>query len=211
MRDIPMFTTKAGVASLFLKNVSFSETAYIRILDSLEPETLLQECVDFCKVVGAKSIFVSGIKTLSKDSVHCVIAMQADLADIPPADAQLIPVSQETMEQWRTIYNDKMKAVPTAELITYQNARRYLEEGNCYFVYRQQVLLGIGVAKDNRIDAIASVRTGAGQAVLSALCHGVCTDVVSLQVADTNLPAMKLYKRLGFTETKVLEQWYKIL
>lgn len=211
MRDIPLFTTSAGVASLFLKNVSFSETAYIRIMDSLEPEILLHQCVNFCKAVGARSIYASGIKALPGEAASCMITMQADLNSIPHTDAHLVPVTGETMEQWRTIYNEKMKTVPTAELISYQNSRKYLEERNCYFVYRNQELLGIGVTKENNVDAIASIQPGAGQDVLSALCHGTCIDTVSLQVADTNIPAMKLYKRLGFTEQEVLEQWHKIL
>ena len=212
MRDIPLFSTNAGTASLFLKNVSLSESAYVRFLDAINVDDLLNECVDFCKAVGAKHIYISGMDIML-NHYECVnvIAMQANLSNIPTTDAVLVPVTEKTMEQWRVIYNEKMKSVPTAELISYQNSRRYLQDGNCFFVYRGELLLGIGVAKDDQIDAIAAVLPGVGQDVLSALCHGRCKSIVRLSVAETNMPAMTLYNRLGFVKTQVVEKWYKIL
>ena len=50
MKDLPLFTTEHGVASLVLKEIPYQKTAYIILRDSLEPEALLKECADFCRV-----------------------------------------------------------------------------------------------------------------------------------------------------------------
>ena len=53
MKDIPVFTTENGAASLILGEIPYRGQAYIRIQDSLEPESLLKECVSFCRMCGA--------------------------------------------------------------------------------------------------------------------------------------------------------------
>ena len=50
MRDFPVFTTENGVSSITLKEVPYKGVAYIKIQSSLQPESFLQECVDFCKI-----------------------------------------------------------------------------------------------------------------------------------------------------------------
>ena len=51
MRDLPMFTTEFGVASLILKEIPYREEAYILVQSTQEPEKLLRECIDFCRAV----------------------------------------------------------------------------------------------------------------------------------------------------------------
>ena len=57
MRDIPMFTTEYGVASLVLKEIPYRQEAYICILATEQPRELLDECISFCRVCGAEKIF----------------------------------------------------------------------------------------------------------------------------------------------------------
>ena len=49
MRDIPVFTTQYGVASLVLREIPYRQEAYISIQSSLQPEQLLEECIGFCR------------------------------------------------------------------------------------------------------------------------------------------------------------------
>ena len=44
MRNIPVFTTEFGVASLILKEIPYTGIAYVRLQSSLFPEKLLEEC-----------------------------------------------------------------------------------------------------------------------------------------------------------------------
>ena len=66
MRDIPMFTTENGIATLVLREIPTKQTAYIHLQSSQEPERLLSECVDFCRAAGAEKIYATGHACLEK-------------------------------------------------------------------------------------------------------------------------------------------------
>lgn len=210
MKDLPLFTTPNGVATIILRNVPYTRTAYIRLCDAVAPGEFIKECCDFCRAVGAERVFATGHELLSQYDLHTrILKMQRD-NNLPETDAAVLPVQAETMEQWREIYNEKMATVPTAAMISFHEAKKYLAEGNCYFVHQGDTLLGIGVVSENRIDAIASIVPGEGRRVLSALSKALLSDTIELYVAENNLPAMKLYQSLDFVTTGVVEQWHKI-
>ena len=211
MRDIPMFTTENGVASLCLGNVAYTKTAYIYIRDTQVPEAFLKECFDFCRSVGAESVYATGHSYLSMyEQAVSVLEMQCDsLTDNTVAN--LIPVQDNTLEEWRSIYNAKMANVPNAAYITYHGAKKYLQEGNCYFVYKENKMIGVGVVGDHKIDAVASVCRGGGKDVVLALCKYLNGVPVTLRVADSNSKAIQLYHSLGFEVCSVAERWYKII
>ena len=52
LKDIPIFPTQYGVASLILREIPYRQEAYIRVQDVQEEELslLLSECADFCKM-----------------------------------------------------------------------------------------------------------------------------------------------------------------
>ena len=54
MKDIDLFTTEYGIASLILKEIPYKGEAYIRLRETQQPELLLQECVRFCRRCGAE-------------------------------------------------------------------------------------------------------------------------------------------------------------
>jgi hypothetical protein len=212
MRDIPVFCSAFGAASLILKKIPYTKEAYIHIRDTQTPDDLLQECVDFCKAAGAEKIYATGHESLLKYPRYTTLLHMQCAADfLEETDAALFPVQENTAEQWRGIYNEKMLRVPTATYLTSFDMKKIAEEGNAYFVHRGQNLLGIGLLRGSNIDAIASVVKGAGETVLLALCSAAREDTLTLTVADNNLPAVNLYRRLGFLTVKELESWYKII
>ena len=212
MRDIPVFTTENGVATLFLKNVPATKTAYIKVQDSHNVTSFLHECCDFCRAVGADRVYATGTDSLiGKHSCEQIISMTRAKEDLPNTNARLVPVQVETMNQWREIYNRKMRGIPNASQITQHDASKYLDSGTCYFVYDGSVLIGIGTVSENRIEALASVVKGAGRDVLLALCQASNSDLIELSVASSNEKAVGLYKSMGFTFEEVLETWYQII
>lgn len=211
MRDIPMFTTENGAASLTLSQIPYSGKAYIRLQATLEPAALLRECVDFCRCAGAESIYAAGHIFLEKFPVHTqILRMTCPLSALPETDAALIPVQETTLEQWRQLYNEKMLSVDNASYMTASDADRMLKRGDGYFVHRGESLLGIGTVKDGKIGAMAAITAGAGADVVAALCHSIFSDLVTLEVASTNIRAIRLYERLRFIKTGVISTWYKI-
>ena len=70
MKDIPVFTTENGAASLILGEIPYRGEAFVRIQDSLEPESLLKECVSFCRMCGAERVYASGHPCLEALPLH---------------------------------------------------------------------------------------------------------------------------------------------
>ena len=212
VRNIPVFTTEYGVASLVLESIPARQEAFIHIRSSLEPEKLLRECKEFCVACGAERIYATGDGFVEQYPFYMAVwRMQGNRETIGDTDAALFPLQEKTAEKWRQIYNEKMRGVPKAAYLTTFSMKKLLNEGDAYFVHRNGELLGIGVATGDRIDAVASVVPGMGAQVVRALCHALSEDVVTVEVASTNQPAIKLYERLGFVPVAELSRWYKIL
>ena len=107
MQNIPIFTTQNGVASLTLKEIPYTQKAYITLRNTQCPTELLQECVDFCLAVGAEMIFATGHCALDEYPLHTtILEMRRLLEGLPKTDACLFPVQEKTLEQWRSIYNE---------------------------------------------------------------------------------------------------------
>lgn len=212
MRDLPMFTTQLGVASLVLKEIPYRREAYIRIQDSIDPVSFLEECRDFCVAAGAERVYATGHPCCESYPAHTTIwQMRGDVAGIGDTDAALFPVQGKTLSAWQQLYNRKMAQVPNASYMTDQDGERLLKRGDGYFVHRGETLLGIGTASGNTIGAVVSCCPGAGESVLQALCHGLSGEEAILEVASTNIKAVRLYERLGFIKTAELSKWYRIV
>lgn len=212
MRDIPVFTTEAGVASLILKEIPYTAEAYIKLQDSQDPRRFLKECCDFCTAVGAQRIYASGHAILESYPLHTQLWRMCRMREgLPETDAALFPVQKQTLELWRELYNDKMHGVPNASYMTRLDAQKMLTKGNGYFVHRDDTLLGIGVASGDRIDAVIAAIPGAGKDVLLALCHALTGEQVTLEVASVNRRAIRLYEQLDFLKTYEVSRWYRLL
>ena len=161
MKDLPVFTTEHGAATLILKEIPYQETAYIILRDSLEPLALAKECAEFCRACGAEKIYVTGHDTLSAYPFYTAMWEMTSLREnIPDTDAALWPVQEKTLTQWQRIYNEKVKKVPNGAWMTNADAEKMLQDGDSYFIHRGETLLGIGRASSDRIDWVASTAPG---------------------------------------------------
>ena len=211
MRDFPVFTTENGAASLVLREIPYRGVAYITMQNTQSPEQLLAECVDFCKVAGAEKVYATGHMCLERYPVYTnVVKMQRPREGLSESDAALFPVTEKTIEQWRSYYNDRMKDVPNASTMTREDGKQLLEKGGGYFVHKDGELLGIGIARGDKIETIASVKPGAGETVLLALCSAIYSENIILEVSSHNERAIRLYERLGFLKTNLLRTWYDV-
>ena len=212
MKDIPVFTTENGAASLFLREIPYRSRAHIKIQSSEDPLALLEECISFCKMCGAEWIEAAGGPALEKfPLITSLMIMQRDREGIAESDAALFPVTEETLSRWLDIYNDRMKDVPNAAYMSRKDGEDLLKSGDGYFIHRNGELLGIGKAKEDYLDTVISVVPGAGQTVVQALCSLLTEDIVRLMVADAYLRAVRLYERMGFVKVKEVSRWYRVL
>ena len=211
MRDMPVFTTEYGVASLVLKEIPYKETAYILIRDSLEPEKLIEECAAFCRAVGAEHIFATGHEALEKYPLHTSVLEMRGTAWVDAEKLQsLFPVTEQTVGRWRQIYNERMKTVDNSCTLESRDEKKILESGGAYFVHSCGELLGIGWLEEETLLAVASVRSGAGETVMHSLMSLVEGASVTLEVASTNERAIRLYEKLGFLKTREISRWYRV-
>lgn len=212
MRDIPVFTTQNGVASLFLREIPYRGRAHIKFQSTLEPEKLLEECVSFCRACGAEWIDAAGHPYLENyPLITALLSMQCEKSRLPQTDACLFPVTEQTVGKWLDIYNERMANVPNAAYMDGQDGRELLKTGDGYFIHRDGELLGIGKAAGDYIDTVISVIPGMGETVVAALASGLHCDTVRLMVADANTRAVRLYERMGFIKVKELSRWYRVL
>ncbi len=210
MRDIPMFATENGIGSLILKDIPYSGNGYVNIFDASNMEAFLEECHDFCKMAGAKNLYISGKDVPDKHPLHTEIwIMECPSCKFESTDAILVPVDDSNAEKWREIYNNRMADVPTAAFMSRARVEKMLNEGNAYLIYRDKTLLGIGAVSENRVDCIASAFDGAGRDVLLALCSILSGESVELEVASVNVRAISFYRKLGFQKIGIKENWYK--
>ena len=212
MKDFPFFTTKNGVASLTLKEIPYTKTAYIKIQDTLEPDKLLQECVEFCKMAGAEKIYGSNHPILERYPLHTqILQMTQYRENLPDTDAALFPVTEQTLDRWREIYNDRMNGVANFSYMSVWDSKEILRLGKGYFVHRGDTLLGIGIASGEIIECVIAVITGAGEDVVLALNHALSGEQAILEVASTNEKAIRLYERMGFIKNCEISRWYQLL
>lgn len=212
MRDIPLFETEFGTAGLVLNQIPCSGNAYIHMIAPVQFSELLDECVGFCKAAGAERIYACGDENVKSFPHYTdVIRLTCSLEMIEDTDACLLPVTEETCEQWRRMYNERMAGVDNAAVLTTFTCRKLVKDKGAYFVHKDGEVLGIGVAYGEKIDAIASIIPGQGANVLKALCHALSGPMVNVEVASTNNPAVRLYEKLGFLPVEIIRSWHRVL
>lgn len=211
MRDIPVFTTEYGVASLVLREIPYRQEAYICIQSSCQPEELLAECIGFCRACGAEKIFARNHGFLEKYPVRTSIIKMRGIAQVDESKVEnLWPVTEETVSQWRQFMNERLQNVDNAETLEGQREKDILERGGAYFVHRNGELLGGGWLVDGELLLIAAAIPGAGENILHTLMSLQPDEPMELEVASTNIRAIRLYEKLGFVQTEELRRWYKV-
>ena len=213
MKDFPMFTTEYGVASLILKEVPYRQVAFIQVLDAQEGGFAehLAECVSFCRMVGAERIYAKGHEDLGQYPLHSIV-YKMSMPHIPrEPEAYLWPVTEETVEKWREIYNKGMRPFDNHATMTAHDEKKIMQSGGAYFVHRDGQLLGIGWMGGNELLALVSVVPGMGETVARTLFTTVEDDQITLTVVNTNERAIRLYERMGFLKTGEVSRWYRVL
>lgn len=210
MKDIPIFPTEYGVASLILKEIPFRQTAYIRV-QAAQPDcldALIEECAGFCRAAGADHIFWTG-ENVDREPDALVIGMSGTAWVDKEKLENLFPVTDATVAKWRRVYNERMARVDNAATLTAFEEEKIVESGGAYFVHREGELLGIGWLEDTKLLAVASVKPGVGERVMHTLMSMVEGASMTLEVASSNEKAIRLYERLGFVKVKEVTKWYR--
>lgn len=212
MKDIPLFDTDTGVSTLVLKEIPYRQIAYVTVRDVQEGglQAHLEECVSFCRMCGAEQVLATGHPELESWPLRCAVrTMALTLPDWAP-EANLFPVTEQTVSRWRDIYHQRMAAVDNAATLTGRDEKEILSSRGAYFVHDNGTLLGIGWMRGGELLCVASVVPGAGERVLKTLLTAAEEERMTLDVASTNERAIRLYERLGFVTVGERSRWYQI-
>ena len=213
MRDLPFFITDYGVADLILKEIPYKQTAYIRVHEAQpgELEQLIGECRGFCRMAGADYIYAAGHQELDRWPLYTEVLSMRGTAWVDREKlCSLFPVTEQTVTQWRKVYNERMASVHNSATLETRDEKRIVESAGAYFVHENGELLGIGWLEDTTLLAVASVKPGAGERVMHTLMSLVEGSDMSLEVASTNIRARKLYEKLGFLAVSSVSKWYDV-
>ena len=208
MRDIPEFTCPYGAAKLVLRHIPVFGTAYCLVAAAWDLPGLLAQCREACRMAGAGRIYAGGTE-LPGEPAFRVWRMTAPRQALPPAEATLEPLTAGDGEAYLAWYNRAMAAVPGASALGRADLPALLSGGGCYFVRRDGQRIGLGQVAGNRLLAVAALPSR-GREVAAALLSAAQGDPLTLEVADTNHPAMGLYRALGFAPAAVVETWWDI-
>lgn len=201
MKDIPLFTAASGIASLILREIPTRREAYIQVRSVFtSPAELLHECESFCRAAGAEQVYFGGKADFSAFRVHARLVERRILrAALPKTDAVALPTAEPA---WAALYNARFAAVPAA--CTYEKT----PESGAYYILRGQERIGLGLLQNDQLCAVAALKRGSGADCVCALAARLAQSEISLLCAEQNVPAMRLYDRLGFSSGMEKEVWY---
>ncbi len=202
MRDIPLFTATDGMATLILHEIPFRKEAFVwirTVYGSLEG--LMKECAGFCRAAGAEKVYFAGEIDFGDYPIHArLIYRSVEKAAIPSTKAVALPVKDPTA--WLDHYRRSFRQVPVAQSTPPEDGR--------YDIYLGEDLIGIGQVQGGMLMSIAALKSGMGRDCLCALAEHSQGTTLRLVCAEENLPAMKLYDKLGFSKEDVKEVWYSL-
>ena len=219
MKNIPVFISQGGTATLILTEIPHRGIAYV-VLRTVIPgglSPMLQECAAFCHSCGAKLCFVSPGDTgeqLPFPHAYDIYHLRIAKSSLPILDSpiSLTPINPDNDTIYQQIYNQCFQSVSHA--LTYD--RSQIDR-----IYRcgQQAFLaltntgtpcGIGELHENELAAVGLLPDYRGcgmELTLSLLAHCPGPEI-TLTVASDNLPALKLYSKLGFSVCGIESKWY---
>lgn len=207
MKDIPVFTSEHGVASLILNEIPYRQEAYVIVRGVFGSLTkLLAHCADFCRAAGAQAVFAHAQDALDYPVHARLMERSVSRRTLPGSTLTLQAVTQDTARQWADAYNRCFRSVVASKPCTPQEALTSLGEAS--FVCEEGKRIGLGAVRKSQLLAIAAFVPGRGADVLCALTKQMQT--ITLLCAVENVRAMRLYDSLGFSRGDIRKTWYRI-
>ncbi len=230
MKDIPIFSGCGGISTLILREIPYKKTAFImvRTWESSGLEDHLAQAAELCRFAGAERIYAaadSGSISPSREPNYKMLSMATELKPLP--DHLPYPgltrqaLDPDCMDEYISLYNLCFSQLTSAITFTAQLASEAVDDPHrqC-FLYRLNgkpaAVSDLSVDSSARLNAIGvapSFRGGLGMAIMKSImadaaeggCSKLCVSVMS-----TNLPALRLYEKLGFKPDGQEICWYTI-
>lgn len=217
LKDIPIFTTPTGTASLILREIPYQKTAYV-LARSVLPggmRPMLSDCLSFCVQAGAERVWASAEDPLDfLPHVHDMLELSRPKASLPAPEppVDLAPLTVENFPDYRACYNRLFAAVPNAATCREADAARLLSRGSAFLARVDGALAGIGELDGGELRAVGVLPKfhGLGYRLTLTLLQRAAGPDLFLRCSSANERALRLYDRLGFHVKRVVSRWYSL-
>lgn len=200
MKDIPIFTATEGIATLILREIPTRREGYVLVRSVFTNlEALLRECERFCRSAGAERVYFGGNADFSAYPIYARL-IEREVDRLPQTAARAEKITESERAQWLELYRARFLTVPAAQSSP--------ETDNAYFVYDGDERIGLGQIEGEELRAVTTLKRGTGADCVAALAAATHAARLYLLCAEENLPAMRLYDRMGFTRGRVREVWH---
>ncbi len=217
MKNIPVFTSSYGIATLILREIPWNRTAYVLIQSVWNDQkaALLEECKGFCRAVGAEQIYASWeLEALPAEPAWEMWRMSRKKAGLPRSEkpAALEALTKGNSGEYLRIYNACFRQVPCAASYDQTSLEPLYGEEVAWLAKVDGVYAGVAEISKTGLEGIAVLPEyrGLGYELALAVLPMVPSAELRLKVASTNLRAISLYERLGFTQTGVEKRWWML-
>lgn len=217
MKDIPMFTGTHGMASLVFREVALTGCAYVvvRAVWNGQKAAFLQECLDFCRAVGAEQVYATyGVEELPAKHGWDMIAMEAEKEGLPVGNpVEIEELTPENGSHFLEIYNHCFRDVPGASVYGEADLKRLYDTDCAWLCKKDGQYAAIAEISEAGLESIAVLPEyrGLGYDLALAVLPMVPRKTICLKVAGTNEKALALYERLGFQRVKIVGRWWQIM
>lgn len=216
MKDIPIFTGKFGIATLILREIPYKKCAYVMVRSAQQgrlPE-FSEECTQFCQIAGAERVLITADDPIDfLPHVHDMLEFCCRREALPVLEnpVPLEPVTEETGGLYLQYYNMLFHDIPNAATYTPEDLKRVMEKGCAYLALVNGETAGIGELGTGELCAIGVLPAyrGLGKQLALTLLERIGDKEIILRVSSGNLPALRLYKKLGFRQSRILSRWYE--
>lgn len=217
MKNIPVFTSSYGIATLILREIPWNRTAYVLIQSvwNNQKAELLEECRGFCRAVGAEQIYATwGLEELPAEPVWEMRIMSRPKAGLPVPERPLAlePLTRENSGEYLRIYNACFREVPCAASYDQASLEPLYGEDLAWLTKVDGEYAGVAEISKTGLEGIAVLPEyrGLGYGLALAVLPMVPSTQLRLKVASTNLRAIALYERLGFVCTQTEKRWWRL-
>ncbi len=207
MKNIPLFTSEYGVATLILEEIPTKGAGFVLVRSTDNLAGLLADGAKFCRMCGAGVVYGTGEGDFSGYPLaYGLLEFSAIKHQLPKPDGKvkLVAVDDSSGALFLQMYDQIFAGqvgIGTPKL----------EEGTGYLAYAGEKLVGIGQISPGRLEVIGSLKKGMGFSIAIALLSKISEEIITLQVCSLNETAIKLYEKLGFTEKGKMGDYYQIL
>lgn len=215
MKNIPVYTSPHGTATLILREIPMTGRAYVVLRTVIsDVQALGADCARFCCMCGAQNVYMSAEEALYfLPHAYDILQLHVEQEALPPGGtADLLPIAPENDSIYQRIYNRCFQSVSHALLYDRRQIQRIYDQNQQAFLAlnQQGKPYGIGELHGNILAAVAVLPKyrGMGTDLTLTLLKRCPGPDVELTVASDNKPALALYEKLGFRVCGVESHWY---